>query len=163
MSVAIRAARPADRALIFALALELADHQDLRHDFDVTPEGLAATLFAPEPRVHCDIAEWNGEPAGFALWFLHYSTFRGRYGLYLEDLFVRPAMRRRGIGKALMEQLARRCIADGYVRLEWAVLDRNPQSIEFYRSIGAQVLDQWKLCRLSGQALDDLAQTRVAQ
>ena len=111
-----------------------------------------AVLFA-------DIAEWNGEPVGFALWLRNYSSFRGRHGIYLEDIFVRPAFRGKGIGKALLAQLARRCVQEGWTRLEWAVLDWNAPSIAFYKSIGAQVMDEWKICQLSGQALQDFAGT----
>ena len=99
----------------------------------------------------------TGEGAGFAVWFLNFSTFRGRHGIYLEDIFVRPALRGRGIGKALMARLAARCVEQGWARLEWAVLDWNAPSIAFYKSIGAQVLDEWKICRLSGEALATFA------
>ena len=119
---------PADAALIFALVRELADYEKLSDEVDATPEAIAAALFAREPRVFCDIAEWNGEPAGFAVWFLNFSTFRGRHGIYLEDLFVRPAFRGKGIGKALMARLAARCVERrlralrmGGARLERAV------------------------------------------
>ena len=157
MSLAIRAAQPADGALIFALICELADYEKLRGEVAATPEQIAAALFAPEPRIFCDIAEWAGEPAGFAVWFLNFSTFRGRHGLYVEDLFVRPAYRGKGIGKALMRRLAQRCVADGLARFEWAVLDWNAPSIDFYKGIGANVMDQWKICRLSGAALTGFA------
>ena len=106
---------------------------------DATEEQIAAALFSAQPRLFCDIAEWDGEPAGFAVWFLNFSTFRGRHGIYLEDMFVRPAFRGKGIGKALLTRLAQRCVDEGYARFEWAVLDWNAPSIEFYRSIGAQV------------------------
>ncbi len=157
MSLAIRAARPDDSALVFALVRELADYEKLSADVDATADGLAAALFADDPRVFCDIAEWGGEPAGFALWFQHYSTFRGRFGVYLEDLFVRPAFRYHGIGTALMQRLAQRCVATGHARFEWMVLDWNTPSIAFYRSIGAELLGEWKLCRLSGPALHAFA------
>lgn len=149
----IRAATPADTALIFALVCELADYENLQGEVDATPEEIAAALFATEPRVFCDIAEWDGEPAGFAVWFVNFSTFRGRHGLYVEDIYVRPGLRGRGIGKALMQRLARRCLDQGWPRFEWAVLDWNAPSIAFYRSIGATVMDAWKICRLSGPAL----------
>ena len=116
-------------------------------------EGIAGALFCAEPRLYCDIAEWSGEPVGFALWFLNFSTFRGRHGIYLEDIFVRPAYRGKGIGKALLRNLARRCVERGYVRCEWAVLDWNASAIGFYKSIGAQTMDRWKICRLTGEAL----------
>jgi GNAT superfamily N-acetyltransferase len=157
VSVAIRAARPADSALIFALVRELADYEKLSGEMDATPEAIAAALFAREPCLFCDIAEWNGEPAGFSVWFLNFSTFRGRHGIYVEDLFVRPAFRVKGIGKALMARLAKRCVDEGWARFEWAVLDWNAPSIAFYKSIGAQVMDEWRICRLSGEALQAFA------
>ena len=157
MSLAIRAARPDDSALIFALVRELADYEKLSHEVDATEEMIAAALFGDQPRLYCDIAEWDGEPAGFAVWFLNFSTFRGRHGIYLEDLFVRPAFRGRGIGKALLMRLARRCVDEGWARFEWAVLDWNAPSIAFYKSIGAQMMDEWKICRLSGDALGRFA------
>jgi GNAT superfamily N-acetyltransferase len=157
VSLAIRAARPADSVLIFALVRELADYEKLSGEIDATPEAIAAALFAREPRLFCDIAEWNGEPAGFSVWFLNFSTFRGRHGIYVEDLFVRPAFRAKGIGKALMARLAKRCVDEGWTRFEWAVLDWNAPSIAFYKSIGAQVMDEWRICRLSGQALQAFA------
>lgn len=157
MSIAIRAARPDDSALIFSLVRELADYEKLSGEVDATPEAISAALFAREPRLFCDIAEWDGDPAGFAIWFLNFSTFRGRHGIYLEDIFVRPAFRKRGIGRALMAQLAARCLAQGYARFEWAVLDWNEPSIAFYRSIGARIMDEWRICRLSGTALASFA------
>ena len=161
MSLAIRAAVQADAALIVALVRELADYEKLSGEVDATPEQIAAALFASEPRLFCDIAEWNGEPAGFAVWFLNFSTFRGRHGLYVEDLFVRQAFRDKGIGKALMARLARRCVDDGLARFEWAVLDWNAPSIAFYRSIGATIIADWRICRLSGPALEAFANERA--
>jgi diamine N-acetyltransferase len=145
VSLSIRAARPADSALIFALIRELADYEKLTAQVDATEEQIASALFADNSRLCCDIAEWDEEPAGFAVWFLNYSTFRGR-----------------GIGTALMQQLAHRCIEQGYVRCEWAVLDWNAPSIAFYKSIGADVLDEWKICRLSGEALKVFARREAA-
>ena len=157
MSLVLRAAAPADAALIFALVRELAEYEKLAGEVAATEQQIAAALFGSEPRLFCEIAEWCGEPAGFAVWFLNFSTFRGRHGIYLEDLFVRPPFRKRGIGKALMARLAKRCVEEGYARFEWAVLDWNAPSIAFYRSIGAQVMDEWKICRLSGEALQAFA------
>lgn len=157
MSLTIRAARPDDSALVFALVRELADYEKLSHEVDASEEMIAAALFCEQPRLFCDIAEWDGAAAGFAVWFLNFSTFRGRPGIYLEDVFVRPAFRGRGIGKALLTRLARRCIDEGWTRFEWAVLDWNAPSIAFYKSIGAQVMDEWKICRLSGSALNRFA------
>ncbi len=153
MSITIRPARPEDTTLIFSLVRDLAEYEKLSGEVDAKPEKIAAILFQRNPRVFCDIAEFYGKPAGFALWFLNFSSFRGRHGLYLEDLFVRPDFRGKGVGKALLRRLASRCVQQGCTRFEWAVLDWNKPAIEFYRSIGARVLDDWRICRLSGQAL----------
>jgi len=156
-SLIIRVAQPADTALIYSLVRELADYERLAGDVSGTADDIAAALFAPQPRLFCDLAEWRDEPAGFAMWFLNFSSFRGRHGIYLEDIFVRPAFRAKGIGKALMHGLARRCLAQGYARFEWAVLGWNASAIDFYRNIGADVLDDWRICRLSGDALAQFA------
>lgn len=157
MSLVVRAAVKADSDLVFSLVRELADYEKLSGEVDATPEAIAAALFSAQPRLFCDIAEWNGEPAGFAVWFLNFSTFRGRHGIYLEDIFVRPSFRNKGIGKALMARLAKRCVDEGWARIEWAVLDWNEPSIDFYRAIGATVMDEWRICRLSGKALASFA------
>jgi diamine N-acetyltransferase len=157
VSVTIRAAAPGDAPSIFALIKELADYERLSHQVDASQEQIAAALFGPQPRLFCDIAEADGQAAGFAMWFLNYSSFRGRHGLYLEDLFVRPAFRGRGLGKALMRSLAKRCVDNGYARFEWAVLDWNTPAIDFYRSIGARVLDDWRICRMTDDALTQFA------
>ncbi len=162
MSLAIRPAQPVDTELVFALIRELAEYESLQHELAAKPEDIAAALFAPEPRVYCDIAEWDGEPAGFAVWFLIFSTFSGRYGLYLEDVFVRMPFRRKGIGTALLKRLAQHCVDKEYARFEWAVLDWNAASIAFYESIGARVMHEWKLCRLTGAALAKFARMDVA-
>ena len=153
----IRTAVPADAPLILALIRELAEYERLSHEVDATEGMIAAALFTRSPRVFCEIAEWEGEPAGFALWFYSFSTFRGRHGLYLEDLFVRPVFRGKGIGKALLVHLANQCIANGWSRLQWSVLDWNEPSIAFYRSLGALALDGWTKNRLEGAALARLA------
>jgi diamine N-acetyltransferase len=157
VSIGIRAAEPRDGSLIHELVRELAEYERLAHEVDATPQQLADALFSPQPRLFCDIAEWDGQPAGFALWFLNFSSFRGRFGVYLEDLFVRPDYRGRGLGKALMEKLARRCAQEGWTRLEWAVLDWNKPAIDFYRAIGATVREDWRICRLTGAELADFA------
>jgi len=156
-SLTIRPARPGDAALITQFVRELADYEKLAHECLTTEAMIDDALFSANPRVFCDIADWEGEPAGNAIWFLNFSTFSGRPGIYLEDLFVRPAFRGRGIGKALMVNLAKRCIVEGWTRFEWAVLDWNAPSIEFYKSIGAQLKDEWTICRVSGDALRRLA------
>jgi diamine N-acetyltransferase len=153
----IRPATPADAGLVFDLVHELAVYERLEADVDATPAMIADALFGPAPRVFCDIAEWQGQPVGFALWFYSFSTFRGRHGLYLEDLFVRPAQRGHGLGKKLLAHLARRCVAENLARLEWSVLDWNTPSIDFYKAQGAEMLDGWTTCRVTGAALWRLA------
>lgn len=153
MSLTIRPAVPGDAALVMALIRELADYERIAHEVDADEAAIAAALFAPQPRAFCDIAEWEGEGAGLALWFYSFSTFRGRHGIYLEDLFVRPALRGRGVGKALLQGLARRCAAENLPRLEWSVLDWNAPALAFYGSVGAVAMDGWTVQRLAGAAL----------
>ncbi|MBZ6075259.1 GNAT family N-acetyltransferase [Microvirga puerhi] len=157
MTLTIRKAEAPDASLILTFIRELAAYERLAHEVDATEEDLSAALFGPQPRVFADIAEWDGEPAGFALWFYNFSTFRGRHGIYLEDLFVRPDFRSKGIGKALLQHLARRCLAEKLPRLEWWVLDWNEPALRFYRSIGAAPMDEWTVQRVTGEALERLA------
>lgn len=159
MSIAIRPARPADAALIHAFILELAVYEKLSHEVVASPADTAAALFGPAPRAFCEIAEADGEPAGFALWFYSYSTFLGRHGLYLEDVFVQPAFRGRGLGKALLKHLARRCVTERLGRFEWRVLDWNAPAIAVYRALGAEPADGWLGMRVTGEALHRLAET----
>ena len=158
MSLLIRSARPGEAGLVLSLVRELADYEKLLHEVEATEADLEAALFDANPRLFCDIAEWNGEVAGFAVWFINFSTFSGRSGIYLEDLFVRPVQRGKGIGKALLSHLAETCVANGWSRLQWAVLDWNTPSIGFYKSLGAELMDGWTVCRVDGPALTALAQ-----
>lgn len=158
MSLEIRPASPQDGALVLSFVRELAAYERLAHEVVATEADLAAALFGPSPRVFADLALWNGEPAGFALWFYNFSTFRGRHGIYLEDLFVRPDFRGHGIGKALLRHLARRCKGEGLTRLEWWVLDWNEPALAFYRSLGAVPMDEWTVQRVTGAALERLAE-----
>src|SRR5947199_10549112 len=157
MSLIIRRARPDEVGLVLSLVRELAEYEKLLHEVDATEADIAEALFADHPKLFCEIAEWNGQVAGFAVWFINFSTFSGRSGIYLEDLFVRPALRGRGIGKALLAHLARECVANGWSRLQWSVLDWNTPSIEFYKSLGAELMDAWTICRVGGPALKALA------
>ena len=158
MSLLIRRTRPDEAGLVLSLVRELADYEKLLQEVEATEPDIADALSGANPRLFCDLAEWNGEVAGFAVWFVNFSTFAGRPGLYLEDLFVRPALRGNGIGKALLAHLAKTCVANGWSRLQWAVLDWNTPSIEFYKSLGADMMDEWTICRVSGTALSMLAE-----
>lgn len=152
----IRAAKPADAALIFALVAELAEYEHLSAELLATEQDIAGALFGPAPRAFCDIAEDGGEATGFALWFYTFSSFRGRHGVWLEDLYVRPAFRGRGFGKALLKHVARRCVEENLGRFEWSVLDWNEPSILFYQSMGARLMEQWRICRVEDEALRKL-------
>jgi diamine N-acetyltransferase len=158
----IRSAVPADAGTIMAFIRELADYEHLSHLVEAREADLARDLFGAAPRIFCDIAEADGAPIGFALWFYNYSTFKGRHGIYLEDLYVRPAARGRGAGKALLKGLARRCVDEQLGRLEWAVLDWNEPAIGFYKRQGAVLREEWTGCRLTGEALQALAATGLA-
>lgn len=155
----IRPAALADRDLVYAFVRELAEYERLLDSVEATADDIARAMFAPHPRAFCDIAEWAGEPAGFALWFYNFSTFRGRHGIYLEDLFVRPNFRGKGIGKALLANLAKRAVAENCARVEWWVLDWNEPAIAFYKSLGAVAMDEWTVFRLTGDALSELARS----
>ena len=157
MTLSIRKAEARDASLVFHFIRQLAEYERLAHEVDATEGDIAQALFGPNPRVFADIAEWEGEPVGFALWFYNFSTFRGRHGIYLEDLFVRPEFRSKGIGRALLRHLARRCIAEGLPRLEWWVLDWNEPAIAFYKSLGAVPMDAWTVFRLTEDAITKLA------
>ncbi|MFO1114061.1 MAG: GNAT family N-acetyltransferase [Beijerinckiaceae bacterium] len=157
MTLSIRAARRDEAALVLSFVRELAEYEKLSHEVDATEAMIADALFGASPSIFCDLAEWQGEPVGFALWFNTFSSFRGRRGVWLEDIFVRPAHRGRGIGQALLKRLARRCVEEGWTRFEWSVLDWNAPSISFYRAQGAELMDGWTICRVSGDALEKLA------
>jgi GNAT superfamily N-acetyltransferase len=157
MALHIRAARPGEAGLVLSLIRELADYEKLADKVEASEAGIETALFAPGSTTRCEIAEWDGEVAGQAIWFTHFSTFRGRSGLYLEDLYVRPAFRGRGIGRALLARLAQRCLENDWARMDWAVLDWNRPAIDFYRALGAEIADEWRLCRLDGDALAALA------
>ncbi|MDI1365872.1 MAG: GNAT family N-acetyltransferase [bacterium] len=156
-TVIIRAATTADSALIVQFIRDLADYEKLLDTVQTTEADIKAALFGDNPRAFCDIAQIDGAPVGFALWFYNFSTFVGRHGIYLEDLFVRPEARGSGAGKALLAHLARRCLDENLGRLEWSVLDWNAPSIAFYDRLGAAAMDEWTIRRMTGEALRALA------
>jgi GNAT superfamily N-acetyltransferase len=155
--VVIRPAEQTDVPAIVRLIRELASYERAADQVTATEQDLHAALFAARPAVYAHVAVAQGEVAGFALWFVNFSTWLGRHGIYLEDLYVTPAMRGRGIGKALLAELAAICARRGYGRLEWWVLDWNSPAIGFYRSLGATAMSEWTVYRLTGQQLADLA------
>ncbi|NJQ16690.1 GNAT family N-acetyltransferase [Streptomyces bohaiensis] len=158
----IRTARESDVPAIHAMIRELAAYEKAEHEVEATEEQLREALFGPQPAVFALVAEdgESGEPVGFALWFRNYSTWTGTHGVYLEDLYVRPEARGGGHGRALLAALARICVERGYRRLEWWVLDWNEPAIGFYRSIGAEPMDEWTVQRVTGEALERLARHR---
>ncbi|WP_374342631.1 N-acetyltransferase family protein [Phenylobacterium sp.] len=157
MTVTVRPAVPADAPLIHQFILDLAEYEKLAHEVEATLADVAGHLFGASPRLFCDIAEADGTPVGFAVWFYNYSTFRGRHGIYLEDLFVRPEARGLGAGKALLRRLAQRCREEGLARLEWSVLNWNAPAIAFYDSLGAGAQTEWTVRRLTDAPLEALA------
>jgi GNAT superfamily N-acetyltransferase len=159
-AVAVRPARRLDTPVIYGFVRQLAEYEKLLHAVQATEADLAEALFGAAPRAWCEIAEAGGAPVGFALWFYTYSTFRGRAGIYLEDLFVVPEARGLGAGRALLASLARRCVDEDLGRLEWAVLDWNAPAIAFYDSLAAETMDDWTVRRLDGGALRALAEGR---
>jgi GNAT superfamily N-acetyltransferase len=159
VSIRIVPASERDLPLVHAFVRELAEYERLLHEVRATDDALRETLFGPNPAAEIVIAYDGSEPAGFALFFQSYSTFLARPGLYLEDLFVRPSSRKRGIGRKLLEHLAGVAVARNYGRLEWRVLDWNEPAIRFYRSIGAEPLADWTVFRVTGKALKELAET----
>ena len=159
MTTTIRSAGPDDAALIVRFIAALAAYEKLSHEAKATEADILRDLFGPDPKVFCEIAEHEGRPVGFALWFYTYSTFQGRHGIWLEDLFVDPEARGLGIGKALLVELARRCVREKLGRFEWWVLDWNEPSIAFYKSQGGFMQDEWTKVRIEGEALARLGAT----
>jgi GNAT superfamily N-acetyltransferase len=157
MSLSIRKAVAGDESLILGFIRDLAAYEKLSDAVTATPEHLTRTLFADQPKVFALIAERDGAPAGFALYFFNYSTFLGMHGLYLEDLYVREEARGSGAGTALLAELAKIAIDQHCGRMEWSVLDWNTPSINFYKALGAEAMDEWTVYRLTGAALSRLA------
>ncbi len=153
----VRSALPADLAAIVSLIRELADFEKLSHLVVVTAESLHPHLFGPRPAAEAVVAEVQGKVVAFALFFTNFSTFLGQPGLYLEDLYVQPAHRSTGLGKALLSHLGALAVARGCGRFEWSVLDWNQRAIEFYQKMGATVMPDWRICRVTGDALKAFA------
>lgn len=157
MNAVIRPAMPADVPAILGLIRELAEYEKLAHEAKASAEGLSAALFGPRPVADALIADVAGETVGFALFFSTFSTFVGKPGIYLEDVYVKPAHRGGGIGKAFFRRLGQLAAERGCGRLEWSVLDWNEPALVFYRSLGATPMSEWTMYRLSGEALERLA------
>jgi len=153
----IRPARAADIPAIHQMIRDLAEYERSLPEVSATEDDLRAALLGGHPSLFAHVAEEDGELAGFALWFLNYSTWLGRHGIYLEDLYVRPERRGQGHGRALLAELARICVDRGYGRLDWSVLDWNSPTRRFYESVGAVTVDEWVIYRLTGPALRALA------
>jgi GNAT superfamily N-acetyltransferase len=154
----IRPAVPADIPLIASLVRELAEYEKLSHQAVATDADFAVSLFGPSPKAHALIVEHKGHPAGFAIYFYNFSTFLGRPGIYVEDVFVRPEFRRNGFGRAIFKYLAQQAVAENCGRMEWWVLDWNEPAIKFYGSLGAVPMDEWTVQRLTGDALKTFAE-----
>ena len=152
----IRPAKREEVGDVLQLIQDLATYEKAPDQVEASRDDLLNTIFAKEPRVFCDLVEVDGQIAGMAIWFLNYSTWQAKHGIYLEDLYIKPEFRAKGYGKALLKHLAQICDREGYGRLQWWVLDWNSPAIEFYRSFGAEAMDEWTVYRTSGQALKDL-------
>ena len=157
MGVEVRPAGQADVPLVLAMIRELAEYERLPHEAVATEELLREHLFGERPAADVLIAALDGQPVGFALFFQTFSTFLGRPGIYLEDVFVRPEFRGRGVGRALLRQVARRAVERNCGRLEWSVLDWNEPAIGFYKKLGAVPMSEWTTFRVTGSALEKLA------
>jgi len=154
----IRSARRDEALVILQLIKDLAEYEKAPDEVDTTEKEILETIFADNPKVFCDFVEVNGDVAGMAIWFLNYSTWQGKHGIYLEDLYVKPEYRGRGFGKALLQHLASICNQRGYGRFQWWVLDWNSPAIEFYRSLGAEAMSEWTVYRVTGDPLRKLGE-----
>ena len=159
VSPTVRPARLEDVNAIVGLIRELAEFEKLSHLVEVTPQTFRPHLFGPKPVAEALVAEVGDEVVAFALFFTNFSTFLGRPGLYLEDLYVQPAQRGKGIGEALLKQLAKLAVQRGCGRFEWSVLDWNEGAIRFYEKMGATVMPEWRICRVTGDALRQFGST----
>ena len=154
----IRSARKEEVSIILQLIKDLAEYERAPDDVKASQKEIIETIFSENPKVFCDLVEVDGDIAGMAIWFLNYSTWQGKHGIYLEDLYVRPEYRGLGYGKALLQHLARICVERGYGRFQWWVLDWNSPAIEFYLSIGAEAMSEWTVYRVSEESLRRLGE-----
>lgn len=154
----IRPAKQEDAGAILQLIKDLAFYEKAPDEVKATEKEILETIFAPNPSVFADLIEVEGQVVAMAIWFLNYSTWQGKHGIYLEDLYVKPEFRGRGYGKALLQHLAKVCIERGYGRFQWWVLDWNSPAIEFYKGLGAEAMDEWTVYRVSGEKLKELGQ-----
>jgi len=154
----IRSARKDEAAIILQLIKDLAEYEKAPDEVKASEKEILETIFADNPKVFCDFVEVDGHIAGMAIWFLNYSTWQGKHGIYLEDLYVKPEYRGRGYGKTLLQHLALICNARGYGRFQWWVLDWNTPAIEFYRSLGAEAMSEWTVYRVSDEPLRSLGE-----
>ena len=152
----IRPATVSDAPVILELIKELAEYEKAPNEVVATTKDIESTIFATDPKVFCDLVEIDNQVVGMAIWFLNYSTWQGKHGIYLEDLYIKPEYRGRGLGKALLQHLARLCNERGYGRFQWWVLDWNSPAIEFYHSIGASPMSEWTVYRVEGEPLKRL-------
>ena len=152
----IRPAQQDEVGIVLQLIHDLALYEKAPDEVEATEKELLETIFVDNPRVFCDVVDVDGEIAGMAIWFLNYSTWQGKHGIYLEDLFIKPEFRGKGYGKALLQHLAKVCDERGYGRFQWWVLDWNSPAIEFYKSLGAVAMDEWTVYRVSGDPLKKL-------
>ncbi|WP_029432740.1 GNAT family N-acetyltransferase [Blastococcus sp. URHD0036] len=158
--MSVREIRPDDVPAVVGLVRELAEYEKAAHEVRLTEEQLTSALFGDSPALFGHVAEREGTVVGTALWFLNFSTWRGTHGIYLEDLYVQPASRGTGLGRELLRTLAEVCVARGYDRLEWSVLDWNTPSIDFYKAAGAVPMDEWTVFRMTDDALAGFAADR---
>jgi GNAT superfamily N-acetyltransferase len=157
--LSIRPATPEDLPLITSLVQELAEYEKLAHQAVATEADFAESLFGPHPKAYALIVEHDGQPAGFAIYFYNYSTFLGRPGIYVEDVFIRSEFRRGGFGRAIFKYLAQKAVAENCGRMEWWVLDWNEPAIRFYAGLGAVPMNEWTVQRLTGDALKNFAES----
>ena len=159
-SFQIRSAQRDDVGAILGLIKDLAEYERAPDEVEATESDLVSALFADDPKVFCDLVDVDGEVVGMAIWFLNFSTWQGKHGIYLEDLFVKTEHRGCGYGKALLQHLAKKCEEKGYGRFQWWVLDWNTPAIDFYRSLGAEAMDEWTVYRVSGRPLKALGTSK---